>query len=106
MYVASGMGRCGMGDVFLTQPVTPACTCVGGTCMEDGNSCSSPVVDSGNVCDTTSKMFDAKLCNNLYVPATSTAAASTSTLTSFLNANSTYVVIGAVALLALLVTRR
>jgi hypothetical protein len=63
--------------------------------MEDGNSCSSPVVDSGNVCDTTSKMFNAALCNTLYVPAASTGT----TLTAWMNANSTLLAVSAASLL-------
>ena len=96
MYVTtnSGLGRYrGFGT---------ACTCVGGTCMEDGNSCSSPVVDSGNVCDTTSKMFNATICNNLYA-ATPTA---TQSLTTWMNANGTMLAVGAgVSLLMLMLSR-
>jgi hypothetical protein len=52
-------------------------------------------VDTGNVCDTTSKMFDAKICNNLY------AGTSSSTFTSWMNANGTLLAVGAGALLLL-----
>jgi hypothetical protein len=65
--------------------------------MEDGNSCSSPVVDTLNPCDTTSKMFDATVCNNMYLPKAGTSG----TLTAWLNANSTMVAVGAGALLLL-----
>jgi branched-subunit amino acid transport protein len=57
--------------------------------------------DSGNVCDTTSKMFNAAACNKLYVPATTPT-----TLTAWLNTNSTMVVIGAVAFFALMIVAK
>ena len=53
--------------------------------------------DSGNVCDTTSKMFDTTLCNKLYVPATTPT-----TLTAWLNTNSTMVVVAAAAFFGLM----
>jgi hypothetical protein len=59
-------------------------------------------VDSGNPCDTTSRMFDATVCNNMYVP----KGAAPQTLTSWLNANGTMLAVGAgVSLLMLMLTR-
>ena len=69
----------------------PANTTVG---AQSGGTYPLAPVDSGNVCDGASKMFDANLCNNLYVP-------KTQTLTQWMNANSTTVMIGAAAFVAL-----
>ena len=69
--------------------------------MFDATLCNNlyvPATDSGNVCDTTSKMFNAAACNKLYVPATTPT-----TLTAWLNTNSTMVVIGAAAFFALMI---
>ena len=60
-----------------------------------------PATDSGNVCDTTSKMFDTTLCNKLYVPATTPT-----TLTAWLNTNSTMVVVAAAAFFALMIVAK
>lgn len=103
MYIgtAGGLGayrrrRCGMGDAT-------ACTCINGTCVEDGNSCSSPVASpyqyTGSAavyCDSSSALYNPTTCNNLY------AAPAAQTFTQWLNANQTTVMYGAAAVLGLL----
>lgn len=86
MYVQSGLGRRGLGDAAsdaatyaaLLAAGNPTCTCYMGSCLESGNSCSSPAVTP--------------------TPTSLTA----SSLTAWLNSNSTYLCIGVVAALGLL----
>lgn len=100
MYVHTNAGlgayrRRGMGAVTYDaqgMPIEdPANTTLG---AQSGGTYPLGPVDSGNVCDSTSRMFDPNLCNTLYVPKTS--------LTSWLNTNSTMVAVGAAAFVGLL----
>ena len=75
------------------------CTCINGTCLEDGNSCSSPVVPyqytgaAAVYCDGSSPQYDPVKCNNLYAPSAGSG------FTAWLNQNTTLALgIGAAAL--------
>src|ERR1035437_5964682 len=92
-----GLRGLGLAYDAAAMPIEdPANTTVG---AQSGGTYPLAPVDSGNVCDGASKMFDANLCNNLYVP-------KAQTLTQWMNANSTTVMIGGLGFLALVLVMK
>jgi hypothetical protein len=101
-YRRRGLGLSCPGDPACPNYVDPnvqaallaagTCTCVNGTCVESGNSCAG----SMTAAQSTAQQAAALALQNSVDP---------STLTGFLNVNSTYLMLGAAAFLGLLFMR-